>query len=172
MPELDIVADTELRERAIAAAADFVRHHGYPVARSQIAGLLQIAGNEPGRLSDFCGKQRERALRRKETTTRAERQAHYQAEADFWSLVQQLAAGVGAKVPWSLRKLRDSAARPADCTVTPLEAGAKLTREQQAARKETERRARHWEQEWDRDHYPIFVRHFCAEYLHHKPPEK
>src|SRR4051812_26027934 len=93
VPELDVLIDGAWRQRACHAAEEFIRNHGAHVHRAQIAGLLQIAVNEPRLLAPFAGKQKDRAQKREESVKNPEHRAQLAAEVLFWEYVQNLAEG-------------------------------------------------------------------------------
>jgi hypothetical protein len=171
MAELDIEIDTDLRERAITAVEEFVRDHGTPVSRSQIAGLMQIAANEPRLLAQFAGNQKERAEKRAAGLREGERKVELEAEVAFWERVKLLSEGKGAKCPWSLLQAREAAV-PATLKLEKLPPGAALSREDRAKRDQKKRDLEEWERQWNLGHYAGFFRHFCAHYLYRHPPEK
>jgi hypothetical protein len=168
MPELDVEIDGDLLRRAVESVDGFVNVHRTPVSRSQIAGLLQIACNEPGLLSRYAGNQKERAQKR-EASVRNERKADFQDEIEFWKLVQGLCEGKGKGHAWSLLQARE-AAEPAGLKLEKLAPGTALTKQDQERRKQTEADRRAWARRWDLDHYAAFFRHFCAHYLYRMPP--
>src|SRR4051794_30018040 len=114
MLELDVEIDTDLRDRAVRAVEDFVRDNGTPVSRSQIAGLIQVAANEPDLLGRFAGNQKDRAEKRAADMKEGDRKRALQAEVAFWELVRLLCEGKGAKCSWSLLQAREAAAVPPD----------------------------------------------------------
>lgn len=171
MSELDIAIDTELRERALQAVNDFVRDHGTPVARAQMAGLLQVAANEPDLLDSFAGNQKTRAEKRLAGMNEGPRRTALVAEAAFWDLVRQMSKGKGAKVPWSLLQAREAAV-PDERKVEKLPPGTALTKEQREQRLQKEKELKEWLLQWDLDRYAGFFRHFCAHYLYHLSFEK
>jgi hypothetical protein len=162
---LEIEADTDLRERAVAAVDSFVEKHGCPVARAQIAGLRQVAANEPGELVDFAENQRRRADARMQLA-RGDRQEHFAAEASFWELVRALCNGTAPKYPWSLTQARDQAL-PAGLRVEKQPPGARLSKEEHAAIKERKDRRDAWHRRWESGRYAAFFQRFCAHYLYH-----
>jgi hypothetical protein len=168
MPPLDVEIDTVLREKALQAVEAFVCQHGTPVSRTQIAGLMQVASNEPSLLSRFAGSQKNRAEKRA-----AGPKTELTAEIAFWALVQSLGEGKGAKCPWSLLQEREAALqhRP-DLHLDKLPPGALLSREDRDRRDQKRRDREAWVRSWDREHYPGFFRHFCAHYVFRMPPEK
>lgn len=169
MLELDIRIDTTLRDRAIEAVKKFVATHGTPVSRTQIAGLLQIAGNEPGLISRYAGNQKERAENRLEGMKDGDNRTRLENEVDFWKLVVDLCAGKGGQHAWSLAQEYEKQMPDHLKNLVKPHPTDKSGREIYN-RVMTERNQR--EKQWNRDHYPGFFRHFCAEYLYRMPLEQ
>lgn len=170
MLELDIQIDTELRARAVSAAETFIRASGTPVSRAQIAGLVQIAANEPGLLSRFAGSQRDRAEKRAAGMREGDRKAELQNEVAFWELVRMLCEGQGKNCSWSLLQVREAVLDAP--RVEKLAPGTALSKEDRARRDEKKKAAEDWERAWARDHYTGFFRHFCAHYVYRLPTDK
>jgi len=152
MFELDIIADTELRTRAIEAAEKLFRKAGSSAIRPKVNGLLQVAVNEPREVASFANKQKERAQSKRD-----------EDEAEFWESVRILCQG-GRNAEWFLKKARDEAV-PNQLALKPNTPGAKPTKEQEA-QKNLKKDREDWEKQWDRDHYPIFFRYFCSHLLY------
>jgi hypothetical protein len=157
--DLDVLADTTLRLRALDAAGRFIKEHDHPVSRAQVAGLRQIAANEPHLLPDFANKQKERADKRR-----------LDSESAFWALVVALCNGTRPRFDWSLSQERDGAV-PAELRLEQLPPGAKLAAADHAARNAKRARLREWLDRWTAACYPAFFQHFCAEYVSQMPPE-
>jgi len=174
MLDVHIAADTELGERALEAAEQYVKKYAessyrssddWPIARSQISGLRQIVLREPEQLKGFANHQRQKAEARLAATTNEKRQDELQAEIAFWVLIENLCDGKPPRIPWSLAQAREQAV-PAELQEEKLPAGAQLTKDQQAVRKEKQERRKRWVQEWNREYFPAFFRRFCAHYLY------
>jgi hypothetical protein len=174
MLELHIVADTELRQRAIEAAEKFVKEcvqnadaelSSWPVSRSQIAGLRQIATKEPGQIATYAEKQRERARARLERITNQEKRHELQAQINFWELIKGLCEGKGSKFSWSLAQMRDQAL-PAELREEKHPPGVALSKEQQAARKQKSEQRQQWLRRWEQEYYPAFFHQFCIHYIY------
>ncbi|MDW8266678.1 MAG: hypothetical protein RMJ52_15250 [Gemmataceae bacterium] len=168
MLELDIRIDTDLRDRAVEAVKEFVKKHGTPVSRTQIAGLLQIAGNEPGLISRYAGNQKERAEKRLIGMKEGDNKTRLENEVDFWKLVVDLCVGKGSQHDWSLAQECEKQMPDHLKNLVKPHATDKSGRETYN-RLMAERNQ--YEKQWNRDHYPSFFRHFCAEYLYRMPPE-
>ncbi len=168
MLDLDIHIDTDLRDRAINAVEETVTAHGTPVSRTQIAGLYQIAGNEPELIAKFAGNQKQRAEKRLNGMKDGDTKTRLENEVEFWKLVTSLSVGVGGNIAWSLAHECEKAL-PADLkNLVKPHPTDKSGRE--AYNRLTADKSRR-ERQWNRDHYPGFFRHFCAQYLYRKPPE-
>lgn len=174
MLDVDIAADAELGQRAIKAASKYVQEYAatlyrkeddWPVARSQITGLIQIAVNEPTKVGDFAEHQRKKVEARMAMTKNEERQRQLEAEKAFWELVSGLCEGKPPKFSWSLTQARDQAL-PTDLHDEKQPPGTQLTKEQQTARKEKRERRERWQRQWALDHYPAFFQRFCIHYLY------
>ncbi len=174
MLDIDISADTELGQRAIDAVDNYVRDNAagpfqkaddWPIARTQIAGLRQIAVNEPVKVGEFAEHQRTKAQAKLDTTKNVERQRDLEAIIAFWVLVRGLCEGKPPKFSWSLTQMRDQVL-PADLQDDKHPPGAQLTKEQQAARKGKREHRERWERQWGLDHYAAFFQRFCGHYLY------
>ena len=175
MVNLDILADTVFRDEAAKAVDAFVHEHDCPVKRAQIAGLRQIAANEPARLLEFGKHQREKAARRLEATRRDDKRAEFEGQIAFWDLVSRLCgASGGGETSWSLSKLAEEQA-PADCRGVHRPPGNAPAEEHRAYR-EAKARADAWQAQRKAEDYPVFYQRFCAHYLYrlsqyHQPDE-
>ena len=99
---LDLLSDTVYFLGACRSLDRLLRScEKFPVQRSQIYGLRQIARQEPGRVHDFAIHQRERAERKQENVSERGR-FRLQTEIDFWSLVNQLCDSTTDS--WSVRR--------------------------------------------------------------------
>jgi hypothetical protein len=168
MTDTAVLVETTLRDTAIAAADEFVRGHGHAVKRAQIKGLRQIAENEPAKVRDFAGHQREKAQERA-AKARGERQAEHAAAVDFWRLVGDLCTANG-KGDWSLLVERKGCV-PEALRPEKQASGARLSKEEQDALKKKKDDLQAWERAWDARCYPPFFQAFCAHYLHKMPDE-
>jgi hypothetical protein len=146
MTELDILIDGELRERAIAAAEQYVRQ--YPeceVKPAQIAGLRQLAGMEPGCVPGFAAQQRDRAQKR----AAGSNNPRHGREAAFWDLIHKLCnSGPTRDLPWTLHT-----AYSAD-----LQQASPGSNKERQAFKEC----------WIDSRYPPFFQAFCIHYLYRR----
>ena len=159
MTNIDVLVDTDLVDRAVAAVDQFVEEHGARVERSQIAGLRQIANLEPEKISSLARHQEARAKKRL-NPKRPDSKEH--CEVAFWQLVVSLCSG---KRDWSLEMEVNKLLPPAP---PALEAGAKLTREEQAERKKAKRDLQEQRRQWQSVLYPAFFQHFCIHYSYRR----
>jgi hypothetical protein len=157
-----IYADTVLRDKAVVAVSDFARQHDLPVKRSQISGLRQIAGNEPGLLKDFLDHQRDRAQKRFQSS--GQRNETFESEIKFWEMVGLLCLGRPPRCEWSLELDAEYHITP-DMRNEKLPPGAQVSAEQRAIRQRRDEHRKSFLESWRRRVYPIFFQHFCAEYL-------
>jgi hypothetical protein len=170
MLDLDVRIDTELLERAVAEVDGFVNKHGTPVTRTQIAGLQQIAVNEPDKIANFASKQKERAEKRLQGIKESDpKYQKFQSEIVFWAMVSNLCSGKGAQVSWSLLKLREQE-MPADYRLDKPHPSAPA--EERNRFHQIQSQKAQWERRWNRDHFPAFFRHFCAHYKYRKPAKE
>jgi hypothetical protein len=169
MLDLDIRIDTDLRERAVKAIEEFTGTKGHPVSRTQIAGLMQIAGNEPHLISKFASNQKERAEKRRDSLKDSDpKRQRFGDEIDFWALIVGLCAGKGLQHTWSLAKQCESEI-PAELQCKKPHPSA--PHEERDSYQRTKSKQDAWVRQWNRDHYPAFFRHFCAHYCYRMPPE-
>ena len=91
MNYLDLLSDTTYRQKAIRYLNQLLCHvERFPVKKSQIYGLRQIARQQPGVLKVFAQHQGERALRKQSKASNLQTLKNLQAEIDFWILVFDL----------------------------------------------------------------------------------
>jgi hypothetical protein len=162
--DLDVLADTVLREAAHAAIDAFAAEHGCPVKRVQIEGLRQIARNEPGAVKTFAENQRKKAEKRRELASGAKKD-RYDGEIAFWDLVVRLCVGASsAPAAWSLARLAEELARPDQRIGKKPHGGAPAA--EHLAYQEAKKRAGAWQTERMAEDVPIFFQRFCAQYLY------
>ena len=91
MNHLDLLSDTTYHQKAIGYLDQLLCHvERFPVKRSQIYGLRQIARQQPGILKEFAQHQGKRALRKQSKASNLQTLKNLQAEIDFWILVFDL----------------------------------------------------------------------------------
>lgn len=174
MLNIDLYADGELGRRAIETVTAYIenipqsykykKEDEWPIRRTQIAGLRQIAANEPAKLSEFAEHQQRKAQAKLEKVQKGRNQL--ESVVAFWTLVKALCVGGPAnRVPWSLAKMREEC-MPEELKEEKLPPGAKPTPEQQTERKDKQRRRKEWQAEWDREFFGVFFQRFCIHYLY------
>ncbi len=177
MPELydvALVVDGELGRRAIQAVDEYLKEYGdteyraerdWPISRSQIAGLRQIAATEPSKVASFASHQQKKVEKRLEQTRREERQRELEAQIAFWKMVKGLCEGKPPRAPWSLAQECDQA-MPPELREELSSPDAKPSAQERTARKQTRRLREHWQDAWRREIYPAFFGRFCVHYLY------
>lgn len=172
MLNIDLYADGELGRKAIEAVTEYIKEipqsyrkeDEWPIRRTQIVGLRQIAANEPSKLSEFAEHQQRKAQAKLEKMRKGSDQL--ESAVEFWNLVKWLCEGGPAnRVSWSLAKMREECT-PEEFKEEKLPPGAKLTPEQQAERKDKQQRRKDWQAEWDREYFGVFFQRFCIHYLY------
>lgn len=165
MVELDVLADTVFRDEAAKAVDAFVSRHVCPVERAQIAGLRQIAANEPGKVLDFAKHQRDKAAKKLEGTKNEQKRARLDGEVAFWDLVSRLCGTSGTgPAHWSLASLAEETASP-DCRVGKKPHGSAPAEEHKRYNDARDRLAK-WRKLRQSEDYPVFFARFCAHYLY------
>ncbi len=102
MNHLDLLSDTTYRQKAIGYLNQLLCHvERFPVKKSQIYGLRQIARQQPGILKVFAQHQGERALRKQSKASKLQTLKNLQAEIDFWILVFDLCGDEDEEVGYS-----------------------------------------------------------------------
>ena len=163
MTNLDLLSDTVYREQAVRQLDDLLGTcETFPVRKTQIYGLRQIAHQEPGRVGEFARHQRERAERkRKQASERGN--SGLQAEIDFWTLVDKLC---DSPSPWSVlteglehapAELRDENIPARNKSMTPTE---------RTRRNQLKASRREWLARWTGVHVPAFFERFCTHALY------
>ena len=162
MAAVDVLADTLFGDQDTVAVDWFVGAHEFPVRNSQIAGLQQVAINEPWRVKEFADTQRKRAEKKFERASPGAQQA-IGDEIAFWNLVSELCEGKARHAPSSLLQ-RAEAMLPADLRLGDVAPKSQLTMEERAERTALKERRQQWLDAWRKEHYPAFFRRFCAHY--------
>ncbi len=170
--ERDITIDARLTEMAREAVAHYIRTQDptrgcesekWAVKPSQIKGLRQVACTQPERLGDFVGKQLEKARARTEDRETKPSDKDQQVIA-FWTLILE-ALRDPPQHTWAISQVR-SEAMPDHLRQKDPPKGAKLSREQQEARRIQKQERERWERQWNAEHIPPYFRSFCIEYLY------
>ena len=162
MTGLDQLSDTVYREQAVSQLDDLLGARGtFPVQKTQIYGLRQIARQEPGKVGEFARHQRERAERKREQISKRGGSG-LDAEIEFWSLVDRLS---GSSSPWSV--LSEGLERvPAELRDENIPARTKgMTPDERTRRNQLKQGQRKWLEQWTKDHVPAFFERFCAHAL-------
>lgn len=161
MIDLNVLIDTEVHEKAVNLARQFVEQHvqssstdesDWPVKRSQVNGLRSLATKEPKKLADFAKHQKEKAKKNKEL-----------AEV-FWNLVIQIVSRPSGN-RWSLMSIREGC-MPPEFRAEPPSGKEQGGPNEVQKRKEREQLRKLWEQQFDQEVIPAFFRTFCIEYLY------
>lgn len=132
MRSVDVLSDTVYREQACEKLDDLLDdRRKFPVEKAQLYGLRQISRQQPGKVKEFAGHQRERAERKLETIS--ERAVgprnKLREEIEFWMLVDHLCDSTSS---WSVRgaglehaptELREENIPPKRAGMTPAERG-------------------------------------------------
>lgn len=162
MTVLDQLSDTVFREQAAAQLGDLLGTcRKFPVQKTQLYGLQQIARQEPGKVCEFADHQRKRAKRKLEQAS-AGGQPALQAEIDFWTLVESLCASTS---PWSLHTegLKHAPEELRDENIPKRTQG--MTHEERTLRNQIKTRQREWLARWTEDNAPAFFERFCSHAL-------
>lgn len=150
MTRLDLLSDTVYREQAIRQLDDLLGECGkFPVKKTQLYGLRQMARQEPGKVCKFASHQRNRAERKD--------------EVEFWKLVEKLSDSNNS---WSVYT-EGLAHAPAELHEENIPAKKKgMTLAERTHRNELNARRKKWLDQWARDHIPAFFERFCTHALY------
>ncbi len=153
MTSLDLLSDTVYREQAIRQLDDLLGEcRKFPVQKTQLYGLRQIARQEPRKVRKFAIHQRDRAKRKSE-----------QDEVEFWTCVDKLC---DLSSPWSVpteglkhapEELREENIPEKIKGMAPAE---------RTHRNELIAQRKKWLDQWARDHIPAFFERFCTHALY------
>ncbi len=163
---IDLLSDTVYRDQAVKELHSLVQNAvKFPVETSQIHGLRQIARQQPAKVSEFAGHQKERAERKCEIASETAK-LKLEAEIDFWTLVLNLC---GAQTSdWSVLK-EGHAHLPEELREENIPARQSgMTQEEQRHRNELRKRQREWLNQWTTEHIPVFFQRFCTQCLYRK----
>ena len=165
---LDLLSDTVYREQAVEQLDGLLRNcEKFPLEKSQIYGLRQIARQQPGQVRKFAGCQGQRATRKLEMKgERGDRRL--EAEIAFWKLVADLCEGLDANRPdieWSVVKAGIDHL-PIDLRDANIpERRPDMTADERRRRKELRRKRKEWLARWSEAHFPAFIERFCTHAL-------
>ena len=143
----DTVYRDQAREQLDALLAEIQR---FPVKRTQLYGLRQIARQQPLQVKNFAEHQRERAERK-----------NRQSEVSFWKLVERLCDSPNG---WSIRVEGTKHAPPKLRDIPPRHAG--MTDAERRARNQLRQCLREWNHRWTMTHIPAFFQRFCTHALY------
>jgi hypothetical protein len=110
MTDFDALSDTLFREQAEKRLNAFVAEHDLPakkITRSQIAGLLHVARQQPLKVSEFAKDKADRCKKRGD-------EAGVRPETQFWYLISELVEPRPNRDDWSLRG-EASGRTPGEC---------------------------------------------------------
>ena len=159
---VDLLSDTIYCEQAVQQLDQLLGDSNqFPVKRTQIYGLRQIAKQQPGEVQGFANHQRER-VRRKQENASENAQPKLQPEIDFWTLVANLCSNPTSN--WSVEE-EGRAHLPGDLQNIPARRQG-MTHEEQRHRNELNRRQREWLKQWTNKHIPAFFERFCTHALY------
>lgn len=162
MTLVDQLSDTLYREQAVKKLDQLVANNDpFPVQRSQIYGLRQIARQQPGEIVNFADHQSSRAKRKQETASPKKR-LELQDEIDFWSLVENLCSNPASD--WSVPNEGDGHL-PEELRNIP-EKREGMTKEEQGSRNQLRNRRKEWLAQWNNTHVPAFFERFCTHALY------
>ena len=154
MTLVDLLSDTTYRQQAMGQLHKLLGDgNRFPVKRTQIYGLRQIARQQPGQVKEFANHQRERA-----------RLKEKQAEVEFWTLVADLCSDSApdwsvlkegrSHLPEELREENIPKKRPG------------MTHEEQRDRNKLKKSQKEWLAQWENEHIPAFFERFCTHSLY------
>ena len=153
MTNLDLLSDTVYREQAVRQLDDLLGTcETFPVRKTQIYGLRQIARQEPGKVEEFARRQGKRAEGEQK-----------QAEIEFWDLVRRLCDSTS---PWSVltEGLEHAPAELRDENIPTRNKG--MTPAERTRRNQLKARRREWLAQWTGAHVPAFFERFCTHALY------
>ena len=163
MTTVDLLSDTVYRDQARDQLDKLLEDmDAFPVQRSQIYGLRQIARQQPPQVTEFAEHQRGRAERKKENAG-ATAQLRLESEIKLWSLVKRLC---DSTTGWSVqteakRHLPD---KLSDENIPVNRPG--MTSDQRRARNQLRGQQRKWITAWETNHVPAFFERFCTHALY------
>ena len=168
MTSLDVLSDTLYSQQAVVQL-DRLLEAGdpFPVEKSQLYGLRQIARQQPLKVSSFAEKQRKRVERKMENTKLGS--PNFQCMEDevlFWKLVTDLCDSTPSSQGWSLAQTAGSHLPPELDQVPDRQPG--MTNEDRTRRNQLRKERRDWEQAWYEAHIPAFFEHFCTHCLYRR----
>ena len=163
MTNLDLLSDTVYREQAVRQLDDLLGTcETFPVRKTQIYGLRQIARQEPGKVEEFARHQGKRAERKQEQVSERGKPG-LQAEIEFWDLVRRLCDSTS---PWSVltEGLEHAPAELRDENIPTWNKG--MMPAERTRRNQLKARRREWLARWTGAHVPAFFERFCTHALY------
>ncbi len=163
MTSLDLLSDTVYREKAISQLDDLLGECGkFPVQKTQLYGLQQIARQEPRKVRKFAVHQRDRAKRKLEQVSE-NRKLCLQDEIEFWTCVDRLC---DLSSPWSV-PAEGSKHAPAELREENIPAKKKgMTPAERTHRNKLNAQRKKWLDQWETNHIPAFFERFCTHALY------
>ena len=158
MTTLDLLSDTVYCEQAVRQLDCLLGTcETFPVRKTQIYGLRQIARQEPGKVAEFAKHQSARAKRKQEQVSERAKLG-LQAEIDFWDLVHRFC---DSSSPWSVLTEGWKHAPPdLQADIPPRYKG--MSSDERTRRNQLKARQQAWLARWTKDHVPAFFERFCT----------
>ena len=163
MTTVDLLSDTVYRDQARDQLDKLLKDvSAFPVQRSQLYGLRQIARQQPLQVTEFAEHQRGRAERKKENAGQ-NAQLRLESEIKLWTLVKRLC---DSTTGWSVRteaqhylpdRLRDE-------NIPENRPG--MTNEERRTRNQIRSQQREWLIVWEARHIPALFERFCTHALY------
>lgn len=154
MTTVDLLSDTVYRDQARAQLDNLLEDVGaFPVQRSQIYGLRQIARQQPLQVKAFAKHQRKRAESKKNAS-----------EIQLWNLVERLCDSTTPG--WSIHT-EEKQHRPdklSDQSIPEKRPG--MTNEERRTRNHIRGQKHKWLTKWETNHIPAFFERFCTHALY------
>ena len=165
---VDLLSDTTYCEQAVQQLDRLLGDmNQFPVKRTQIYGLRQIAQQQPREIQRFANHQRERAERKQKNASERTR-LKLQAEIDFWTLVANLCSNSTSN--WSVEE-EGRTHLPEELQNIPARRKG-MSHEEQRQRNELNRRQRELLEQWANEHIPAFFERFCTHALYRLGKQK
>lgn len=165
MTLVDLLSDTTYRQQGkeqLDKLLDNVKHlldNGkFPVKRTQIYGLREIARQQPRAVETFANHQRKRALNKQEKASEKAK-PDFQPEVEFWTLVADLCSD--STSDWSVLKEGHS-----HLPEELREENIPPRREGRKQHQELKNRQKEWLAQWENEHIPAFFERFCTHSLY------
>ena len=158
MTTVDLLSDTVYREQAVRQLDCLLgAYETFPVQKTQIYGLRQIARQEPGKVAEFAKHQGTRAERKQEQVSERAK-IGLQAEIGFWDLVRRLCEPSSR---WSvLTEGLKHAPAELRADIPPRHKGMSAAERTHRNQLKTDQQA--WLARWTKDHVPAFFERFCT----------